>query len=88
LPLPKPSSSEIAVSKQNGNGNAEPGRSEVDPRVGIAYARGNAGNRIKAASLASPNKHGRRTVPVPTGCFPDGACRGAWSVDSRPPPYR
>ena len=90
LPLPKPTSSEIAAKQHNGNGNADLGRSEVDPRAGTAYARGNAGHHIKAASLGSPNKHGRRTVPVPTTCSSHGVCRSAWWTDgiSRPAPYR
>jgi membrane-bound lytic murein transglycosylase A len=90
LPLPKPSSSEIAVRPHNGNGNAVLGRSGVDPRVGSAYARGNAEHNVKAASLASLNKHGKRTVPIPTNCSPHGACRNLWSADSisKPMPYR
>jgi hypothetical protein len=58
--------------------------------VGTAYARGNASHHIKAASLGSPNKHGRRTVPVYTTCSAHGVCPSAWWTDgvSRPAPYR
>jgi membrane-bound lytic murein transglycosylase A len=85
LPLPKPGTSEIAASQHNVD-LTEP---YVDGRAGTAYARGNTG-RIKAASLPSSSKRGKRTAPTHTTCAPYGACRDAWSTDgsSKALPYR
>ena len=45
LPAPKPKFAEALVSKHNMKGNADTAKSQLDPRVSAAYARGVAASR-------------------------------------------